>query len=102
MKTKVIYDGKYHVFCYITRNYLILILNIIYLEFLLTCRSKKYKMYGLLLVYEQNPGNIKKKKKNFMAPFYGWGLTASRLEPLGGGSLLFTTNPLGHSPLTPY
>ena len=26
-----------------------------------------------------------------MAPFYGWGLTASRLEPLRGGSLLFTT-----------
>ena len=30
-------------------------------------------------------------KNNFMAPFYGWGLTASRLEPLQGGSLLFTT-----------
>ena len=29
-----------------------------------------------------------KKKKNFMAPFYGWGSTASRLEPLRGGSLL--------------
>ena len=28
---------------------------------------------------------------NFMAPFYGWGLTASRLEPLRGSSLLFTT-----------
>ena len=27
-----------------------------------------------------------------MAPFYGWGSTASRLEPLRGGSLLFTTN----------
>ena len=26
-----------------------------------------------------------------MAPFYGWGLTASRLQPLRGGSLLFTT-----------
>ena len=33
----------------------------------------------------------KKKKKNFMAPFYGWGSTASRLEPLQGGSLLSTT-----------
>ena len=32
-----------------------------------------------------------KKTKNFMAPFYGWGSTASRLEPLRGGSLLFTT-----------
>ena len=27
-----------------------------------------------------------------MAPFHGWGSTASRLEPLQGGSLLFTTN----------
>ena len=26
-----------------------------------------------------------------MAPFYGWGSTASRLEPLQGGNLLFTT-----------
>ena len=31
------------------------------------------------------------KKNNFMVPFYGWGSTASRLEPLQGGSLLFTT-----------
>ena len=30
-------------------------------------------------------------KKNFMAPFYGWGSTVSRLEPLRGGSLLLTT-----------
>ena len=26
-----------------------------------------------------------------MAPFYGWDSTASRLVPLQGGSLLFTT-----------
>ena len=26
-----------------------------------------------------------------MAPFYGWGSTASRLQPLRVGSLLFTT-----------
>ena len=32
-----------------------------------------------------------KTLKNFMAPFYGWGSTASRLAPLRGGSLLFTT-----------
>ena len=31
------------------------------------------------------------KKTNFMAPFHGWGSTASGLEPLRGGSLLFTT-----------
>ena len=35
--------------------------------------------------------NFKLKKTNFMYPFYGWGSTASRLEPLRGGSLLFTT-----------
>ena len=29
--------------------------------------------------------------KNFMAPFYGWSSTALRLEPLPGGTLLFTT-----------
>ena len=27
-----------------------------------------------------------------MAPFYGWGLTTSRVEPLQRRSLLFTTN----------
>ena len=26
-----------------------------------------------------------------MAPFYGWGSTASRLQPLRGAGLLFTT-----------
>ena len=31
-----------------------------------------------------------KTKKNFMAPFYGWGSTASRRQLLRGGSLLFT------------
>ena len=36
METKAISDGKYHVFFYITNNYLILILNIIYLDFILT------------------------------------------------------------------
>ena len=30
-------------------------------------------------------------KKNFIAPFYGWGSTAPRLQPFRGGSLLFTT-----------
>ena len=30
-------------------------------------------------------------KKNFVAPFYGWGSTASRLVPVQGGSLLFTS-----------
>ena len=35
--------------------------------------------------------NFRLLKKNFMASFYGWGSTASKLEPLCGGSLLFTT-----------
>ena len=26
-----------------------------------------------------------------MVPFYGWGSTASRLEPLSGGSLFYNT-----------
>ena len=33
------------------------------------------------------------KKTNVMAPFYGWVTTATRLEPLRGGSLLFTISP---------
>ena len=37
-------------------------------------------------------GKAIKKKTNFMAPFSGRGSTASRLERLRGGSLLFTTN----------
>ena len=31
------------------------------------------------------------KKINFISLFYGWSSTAPRLEPLRGGSLLFTT-----------
>ena len=34
-------------------------------------------------------GGGKKKQQNFMAPFYGWGSTASRLQPLQGGSLFY-------------
>ena len=41
-----------------------------------------------------NQGYIKKtlKKTNFMTPFYRWGSTTSRLEPLRGGSLRFISN----------
>ena len=38
----------------------------------------------------QHQLKVKLKKNNFMAPFYGWGSTASRQVPLRGGSLLFT------------
>ena len=36
-------------------------------------------------------GKLIKKTLNFMALFYGSSSTASRLEPLRGGSLLLTT-----------
>ena len=45
--------------------------------------DKQYK-FDCILRY-------KKKKKNFMAPFYGWGSTASRLQPLREGSLPFSS-----------
>ena len=38
-----------------------------------------------------NPDLNKQALKNFIAPFYGWVSTASWLEPLQEGSLLFTT-----------
>ena len=34
--------------------------------------------------------NYKKTLKTLWPLFYGWGSTASRLQPLRGGSLLFT------------
>ena len=52
------------------------------------CYSEYYHDTSIQL--NNNP-YIKKKKKNFMAPFHGWGSTASRLKPLRGDSLLFTT-----------
>ena len=49
-------------------------------------RKKFHKMLQLVLNYTEI--NL---KKNFMGPFYRWGSSASRLEPLQAGSLLFTT-----------
>ena len=46
--------------------------------------------YNYVLIRSINTPYIK-TFKNVMAPFYGWGSTVSRLEPLQGGSLLFTT-----------
>ena len=43
------------------------------------------KIYTLKLI-----GALKKKFKTLWPLFYGWGSTASRLQPLRGGSLLFT------------
>ena len=44
-----------------------------------------------LLPHAKTLKKLKKKNNNFMARFYGWGSIASRLVPLRGGSLLFTT-----------
>ena len=51
-----------------------------------------------LLVYNKKCQSIKKQfynnhasHLNFMAPFHGWSSTASKIEPLREGSLLFTT-----------
>ena len=61
-------------------------LNITSEEKLIKSRQAVSLAYKCYLV-----GRLLKKTLNFMAPFYGWGSTASRLEPLRGGSLLFTT-----------
>ena len=53
--------------------------------------SIRYGLYQLVYLAMDWTNSNLFKKKNFMAPFYGWGSTASRLEPLRGGSLLFTT-----------
>ena len=45
----------------------------------------------IFLIENIKKNKTKTKKKNFMAPFHGWGSTASRLQPLRAGSLLFTT-----------
>ena len=45
----------------------------------------------LISIFKKYITNGSLIKKNFMTPFYGWGSTAARLEPLQGGSLLFTT-----------
>ena len=39
-------------------------------------------------MFETNKDIKKSLKKKFMAPFYGWGSTASSRQPLRGGSLL--------------
>ena len=42
------------------------------------------------LIFDEHISDLCKKNPNFTAPFYGWGSTGSRLQPLRGGSLLFT------------
>ena len=55
------------------------------------CLERTYSSCMLILDFKPARSLVKGKKNNFMAPFYGWGSTASRLVPLQGGSLLFTT-----------
>ena len=59
------------------------------------CNNSLPSTYNKKIINNKKINNkkiIKKinNKKNFMAPFYGWGSTASRLQPLRGGSLLVT------------
>ena len=60
-----------------------------YLLFKHQYRSLEVLRIQLLLLMIWKRRNL--TLKNFMAPFYGWGSTALRLQPLRGGSLLFTT-----------
>ena len=74
-----------------------------YLLEILNFRNCHAWLFSNKYVYEQNFSILStwsslkklnvhiKKTLNFKAPFYGRGSTASRLEPLRGGSLLFTT-----------
>ena len=49
------------------------------------------RSFLLVLEFLKRPFLVLHLKKNFISPFYGWGSTASRLEPLRGGSLIFTS-----------
>ena len=60
------------------------------MELFVTKNGNSWELF-LTVVTESFISNFLKKTQNFMAPFYGWGSTASRPEPLRGGSLLFTT-----------
>ena len=61
-------------------------------RFLILFKGGKHRVSPrfYLFVSDVNQGKDN-LKKNFMAPYYGWGSTASRLEPLRGDSLFFTT-----------
>ena len=60
------------------------------------CSQPPTQRYDFKKNNRRNPGNVETSNvfvelsKNFMTPCYGWGSTASRLQPLWGGSLLFT------------
>ena len=56
-----------------------------------TKRRMEIKNVAYFIFELKNPRMLILPFFNFMAPFYGWGSTVSRLEPLWGGSLLFTT-----------
>ena len=56
--------------------------------------AKIRKLEKTMIKYSSNTNHLQVLfvaiQKN-MGPFYGWGSTGLRLEPLRGGSLLFTT-----------
>ena len=51
--------------------------------------SVKFMVLTTNSLCEKKPTSA--KVEDFMASFYGWGLNASRLQSLRGGSLLFIT-----------
>ena len=52
----------------------------------------KFSIHDVVLIVSRRKiRKCLKKNNNFMAPFYGWCSTASRLQPLRGGSLPFPT-----------
>ena len=56
------------------------------------CKTvKRLALYSIRIIFAKPVMPPLDFKKNFMTSFYGWGSTASRLEPLRGGSLPFTT-----------
>ena len=55
------------------------------------CNWSRLEFMYIFLIENIKRTKQKQKNPNFMAPFHGWGSTASKLELLGGGSLLFTT-----------
>ena len=57
-------------------------------SFKIKMREKPHTAFFFL---RKKTKNKKNKQTHFMVPFHGWCSTASRLEPLRRGSLLFTT-----------
>ena len=56
-----------------------------------SCFPDSWKVSSVVPVFKNVGESSTAKNYHPVTPFHGWGSTASRLEPLRGGSLLFTT-----------